>query len=145
MRKKIVCMLLASVLLILSVSSAYAASYSKPYNAGSVRHYFNTQVIERTSGSWSYVWDKNTYMQYFNVNTGATIDNGCQHWFYVVTGAGDPISSPIWNNQESSAYAFSLSTTSTTIKLRIYNPNYESNSTVPWRLKTIGKYTGYAY
>lgn len=145
MKKKTVCLVVAILLMALTILPAYAASYSQTYHATNVRHYFNTTAVSKDSGSWSSARDYNSGISYYNNDTHQTISSGCQQWFYVVTGAGDPISGQEWTNSGSSSSFVSITTSSASVKLRIYNPNYVSNSTVPWRLNTDGSYTGYAY
>lgn len=145
MKKRTVCLVVAMLLMAISILPAYASSYSHGYTATKVRHYFNTVAVSKGNNSWSSAKDFNTAISYYNNDTQQTVTSGCQQWFYVVTGAGDPISGQEWTNSGSSSSSVSISTSSTSIKLRIYNPNYVSNSTVPWRLNTDGSYTGYAY
>lgn len=145
MKKKFVCLVVAILLMALSILPAYAAEYPHTYHAEKVRHYFNTVAVSKGDNSWSSARDYNTAISYYNKDTQQTVTSGCQQRFYVVTGAGDPISGEQWTNSGSNSSYVSISTSSTSIKLRIYNPNYVSNSTVPWRLNTDGSYTGYAY
>ena len=148
MKKKILCSILAAVMLLMAVP-AFAERFSSSYTTETnpVRHKFTTAgYLEKgSSKKWTKVTDSNIWIRFYNPDNNVTVEHG-SHYFYVYSDSGVKLTNKITN------YSGMICSTTSFIKdtkphnkirLMIYNPNY-SSGTVTWMLNTKGNFSGSA-
>lgn len=151
MKKRILCCILAAILLAMTIpafaegrsmeEASYDAGYTTP-----VRHWFKTSrsVAKNSGETWLLIID-DADESYFCDKNGENATQG-NHDTYLANYNGDIISTTSKNVSFSGRASFSTNdmgenSATNIIRLRIYNPRYNGNSTTQY-LKTKGSFRG---
>ena len=138
MKKKILCCLLAAIMMLMAIPAFadqqnYNAGYSTP-----VRHYFSIEFNKNSSQRWVRFTDDATESYFVDTSNGNSVTSG-YHYTRLTNQSGKTIVSKqtisfsgLGNFDPSGSNALL-----DCVKIRIDNPNYETNTAI--RLKTQGK------
>jgi len=148
MKKRILSFILASVLVLLFVSAADAATLSNvPYDWTSISHRYDTSTISKPSGNWTLAKDSPTRIKYTN-NSDPSDVIITYHEVYFVNQSGSSVCGGYKKAYTSSPYSITGSnmtgnnaSTATTLKARIKNRYY--GQTPSYTMSTAGKFTAY--
>lgn len=151
MKKRILCCILAAILLAMTIPAfaegrsmeevSYDAGYTTP-----VRHWFKTSrsVAKNSGETWLSIMDDADESYFCNKNGGNAVQGN--HNTYLANNNGDIISTSSKNVPFSGSASFSArdmgeNSATNIIRLRIYNPKYNSDSTTQY-LQTKGSFRG---
>ncbi len=148
MKKRILSFILASVLVLLFVSAADAATLSYvPYNWTSISHRYDTPTISKPSGDWTIAKDSPSIIKYTNNSD----PNDIIYTYHLVNFVNQSDSSVCGGYHKAYTYShYSIkgtdmsgnnASTATTLKARIKNRYY--GQTPSYTMSTAGQF--YAY
>lgn len=148
-KKKVMCLSLVAILLAMAIP-AFAESrdvHNASYSAGKVNHWFNTSgfIAKSSSETWILIADNVSYSRYCDKTTDEVVSASGAHITYLVSGTGDVLSSGRTATGSNTRVSFSASelgsaNNAASIKLRIYNPKYNSGENL--YLQTAGSFSG---
>lgn len=148
MKKRILSFILASVLVLLFVSAADAATLSpQHYDWTSISHRYDTPTISKPSGDWSLAMDDPSRIEYTN-NSDPSDVIITYHEVYFVNQSGSSVCGGYKKAYTYSSYSITGSnmtgnnaSTATTLKARIKNRYY--GQTPSYTMSTAGDFIAY--
>lgn len=150
MKKNVMCIALSAILLVMAIPVLAATNaYSASYSASEVNHYFNTSnsITKSDSEIWTKLQDVISYSKYCSKSSGAVVNETGSHTTYLISASGTRLSGA-QTKEGAGTLTYSSSTviekanSAGTVKLQIYNPEY--NSSLKVYLKTAGTIKGIA-
>lgn len=149
MKKNVMCIALATILLATTIPAFAATStYKASYTKDKVNHYCTSNSVTKSDSEiWMQLQDVISYSKYCSKSSETVVNETGSHTTYLVSASGTRLSGAQTKEGAgtltySSSSVIEKANSAGSVKLQIYNPKYNSSDNV--YLKTAGTLKGIA-